>query len=149
MPVITTDTLLKGVRREEAFVWMSDFSNHINFLSRAFSVQPTSKPEMLNLELSTKLKKRTLGYELLARDNSHGGRRIKIKLSGKRTSGNLNYSLRTMKPSSNTLLTIHLDYSAGNALGVLIAELSLNHALEKSFKQVAEDISSQITNSKE
>ncbi|MBM76164.1 MAG: hypothetical protein CMK59_12245 [Proteobacteria bacterium] len=145
MPVITTDILLSGVRREEAFVWMSDFNNHAQFLNGAFDVNPTSDPESLELELTTKLKKRTLGYRLLKRDNSHGGRRIKIELSGKRTSGNLNYSLRTMKPSSNTLLTIHLDYSAGSALGVLIAELSLNQALEQSLKQVAQQISSQIT----
>ena len=148
MPVITTDILLKGVRREEAFVWMCDFANHERFLSGAFSIQNTSEPEILKLEMSTKLKKRTLGYELVERDNAHGGRRIKIKLSGKRTSGNLSYSLRTMKPSSNTLLTIHLDYSAGTALGVLIAELSLNQALEKSLKKVAEDISKQITPAK-
>ena len=145
MPVITTDILLSGIRREEAFVWMCDFSNHERFLSGAFAVHATNTEDILELELTTKLKKRTLGYELLERDSSHGGRRIKIKLSGKRTTGNLNYSLRTMKPSSNTLLTIHLDYSAGSALGLIIAEMSLNQALEKSLKRVAEDISSQIT----
>ena len=64
MAVITTDILLSGIRREEAFTWMSDFSHHKNFLSGAFQLTESSQPETLELTFKGKLKTRSFEYKL-------------------------------------------------------------------------------------
>ena len=148
MAVITTDILLSGIRREEAFTWMSEFSHHRSFLSGAFQVAETNRPKVLELTFKGTFKTRSFEYELHQIDNAHGGRRIKIKTRGKRTSGLLSYSLRTMKPSSNTLLTIHFDYQPGSLLGQILDQISLNEALERCWSQVAQQIAAEINNGK-
>ena len=104
MPVITTDILLKQIKRDEVYDWLCDFSNHRQFLYTSFSIISTEPSDAEKLTISFKggFKNRQMEYELIERDDNHGGRRIKIRVTGKRTTGTVKYSLRTMKPSSNT-----------------------------------------------
>ena len=73
MAVITTDILLKGVRRDFVFEWLSDFSNHRRFIEPAFDAAEQSSKTELQLMFKTKLKQRTMGYVFHENDSSHGG----------------------------------------------------------------------------
>ena len=73
---------------------------------------------------------------MVGRDDSHGGRRVLCKTEGKRLGGSLHYSLRTMKPSTNTLLTVHLDYDPGRVLGALLDQAILRKDLEAALRQI-------------
>ena len=53
------------------------------------------------LGMTTPARKRTANCRQ-SKDDSHGGRRILVDTAGKRTQGQINFSLRTMKPSTNT-----------------------------------------------
>ena len=140
MSVITTDILLTNARRDEVFEWLGSLSNHQTFLEKVFpSIQKTSE-DTLSVTLKTGFKKRTFSYIFEKKDDSHGGRRIKIKTKGKRAEGIMNYSLRTMKPSKNTLITITWDYSHGGGLGMLLNPLSLQEDYFDSIKKILKEI---------
>lgn len=145
MAVLTRDILLTGIRRDVVFDWLGNFSNHKNFLENAFDNVKQVSDTSLELEFKAKFKKRTMTYTFLENDSSHGGRRVKIKTEGKRTTGLISYSLRTMKPSSNTLITMHLDYNPGKALGHALNALSINENLGKYFTRALESISTNIS----
>ena len=150
MPVITTDILLQKVKRDDAYEWLCDFKNHRQFLYTTFSIVSDNdiSKEMLQISFEGGLKKnRQMGYSLIERDDKHGGRRIKINVSGKRTSGIVKYSLRTMKPSSNTMLTIHMDYESKGVFDWLINTISLKQDLEEHWKRVAQEIAQMIPKS--
>ena len=85
-----------------------------------------------------------MSYSLIERDDNHGGRRIKVKVTGKRTSGIVKYSLRTMKPSSNTMLTIHMDYESNGVVDWLLNKIALKQDLEDHWKRVASEIAQMI-----
>ena len=144
MAVLTTDILLTGIRRDMVFDWIGDFSNHKNFLTNAFDSVKEISDTSLELKFKTKFKSRKMTYTFLENDSSHGGRRVKIKTEGKRTTGIISYSLRTMKPSSNTLVTMHFDYNPGNALGVALNAVSIREILEKYFTATLENIATNI-----
>ena len=147
MAVITTDILLEGFRRDQVFEWLGDFSQHAQFLAGAFDqVESISESELL-LSFSAGFKTRQMKYILQSHDSSHGGRRIKIKTEGKRTAGHLHYSLRTMKPTSNTLITLHFDYTPGTLLGTLLNEFKLQEDLQELLAKVLSSLQAQLKNS--
>jgi len=140
MAIITKDILLTGVRRDDAFEWLGNPANHDAIVTGAFDSVSGSNGEY-QLGLSTPGRKRTMGYRFAAKDDEHGGRRVLIDTSGKRTRGKLNYSLRTMKPSRNTLVTIRMDYEPGGTLGGLINSTGLAEALESGLGRMLENLS--------
>ena len=102
MPVLMSDILLEDVRRDDLFDWLGDLDNHISFLEQSTkSVQKKNTTE-LEIVIQAKFKTRTMGYIFEKKDDDHGGRRIQIRTTGKRSGGLFRYSLRTMKPSRNT-----------------------------------------------
>jgi hypothetical protein len=143
MTVITTDILVTGIRRDDVFTWLSDFSRHQKFLIAGFPNLKTENTNKIVLPFQTGFKQRELGYTFIDADDSHGGRRIRISTTGKRTKGHLNYSLRTMKPSTNTLITLHMDYEPGTVLGMVLVS-SIQQSLEKCFALVLNEMASHI-----
>ena len=135
MAIITVDVLLTGIRRDDVFDWLGDPTNHDALVQGAFD-RVDGTAGQYELHLTTPGRKRTMGYQFELKDDSHGGRRIIVKTTGKRTSGQLNYSLRTMKPSTNTLVTIRMDYSPGGALGEMINSSGLAAALESGIRRI-------------
>ena len=148
MAVLTTDILLTGIRRDLVFEWLGDFGNHKKFLKDAFDQVKELSATELELHYKAKFKKRVIKYSFLEHDSSHGGRRVKIQTTGKRTSGKLNYSLRTMKPSSNTLVTLHFDYDSGQGLGSILNSISIKETLETYFTKALVNLNSQIPKTK-
>ena len=139
MAIITKDILLTGVRRDDAFDWIGNPENHSAILADAFASVRGQHGEY-ELGIHTPGRKRTMGYRFTSKDAEHGGRRVLIETTGKRTRGKLNYSLRTMKPSRNTLVTIRLDYEPGGALGGIINSTGLAEALEKSLDRMLKNL---------
>ena len=142
MAVLTTDILITGVRRNDVFEWLSESEKHLHFLQAGFP-EARSDGSMLWLPFSGGFKTRELGYQFLRPDDSHGGRRVLVQTYGKRTSGTLNFSLRTMKPSSNTLVTLHMDYRTGTVLAPVLSA-SIEEELLRCFNLVLEAIQQQI-----
>lgn len=143
MAVITTDALVTGIRRDEVFTWLSEFSRHKQFLAAGFPQLKVESSDTLLLPFQSGFKVRELGYKFLGADDTHGGRRVRIETSGKRTTGHLNFSLRTMKPSTNTLITLHMDYEPGTLLGMVL-QTSIQQSLEQCFSLVLEEIAANI-----
>jgi len=138
--VITTDILITGMRRDDVFAWLSDPDHHDPILQGAFgSCQRDSSTEW-TLQVAVPGRPRKMGYRFLRAEESHGGRRVIVETSGKRVAGKLNYSLRTMKPSKNTLVTLRLDYSPGGALGSVMNAAGLKTSLESSMARILENL---------
>ena len=144
MAIVTTDILLEGIKRDVAFAWLSDPSHHDLFLEGAFDGYRKNGSGEFTLTVRAAGKSRDLGYRFDRPDDSHGGRRVIVETSGKRFRGKLSYSLRTMKPSRNTLVTLHIDYDPGNALGALLDRAGLNERLEQCCKALLENLSRAI-----
>jgi carbon monoxide dehydrogenase subunit G len=144
MAVMTTDILLTGVRRDDIFEWLGDPKNHGRILEGAFDGVKETGPGQFDLTIKMSPLPRTLHYAFAGKDDSHGGRRILVTTSGKRVEGHLNYSLRTMKPSTNTLVTAHLDYEPGRVLGAILDATSLKKGLEDSFRKVLENLAREV-----
>ena len=142
--VTTADILLEGIRRDQVFEWLSDPSHHDVLVEGAFDKVERKGAGTYDLTLSTPLKKRVVGYAFDHADDSHGGRRVHVKTEGKRTGGQLHYSLRTMKPSTNTLVTVHMDYDPGSMLGQIIDSQGLNASLESALKKILENLSREM-----
>ena len=140
MPVMTKDILLEDVRRDDLFEWLGNIENHQVFLKSATKgIEQQSNTE-LTLTISSKFKSRQVGYILKKKDDEHGGRRIRIETTGKRSTGILSYSLRTMKPSRNTMLTITWDYKSGSILGMVLEQLSLQESYETFLLTILQNI---------
>ena len=139
MAIITKDILLTGIRRDDVFTWLGDPNNHDLIVAGAFDSVSGSGGDY-ELGLSTPGRKRTMGYRFKSKDDSHGGRRILVDTSGKRTKGQINYSLRTTRPSTNTMVTLRLDYSPGGALGGLVNSAGLSAALESGLDRMLENL---------
>ncbi len=140
MTVITTDLLLTGIRRDAAFAWLSKPDNHTGILSGAFA-DVSGSAGQYDITVHTSLRSRKMTYRFDRADDSHGGRRVLVTISGKRTRGTLHYSLRTMKPSTNTLVTIHMDYDPGSLLGLVANSTGLREALETGWAAVLKNMS--------
>jgi len=135
MAIITADILLTGIRRDDVFDWLGDPANHDGVVEGAFDSSSGSAGNY-ELGITTPGRKRTMGYRFELKDDSHGGRRVIVETTGKRTAGRINFSLRTMKPSTNTLVTIRMDYNPGGALGGLVNSSGLEAALESGIKRM-------------
>jgi carbon monoxide dehydrogenase subunit G len=145
MAVITTDILLEGFRREPVFDWLGDPANHSRLLSGAFDKVIDKGDGSFELHFKAAPKSRVMGYRFHSKDSSHSGRRILVETTGKRTTGKLHYSLRTMKPSTNTLVTLHMDYSPGPLLGQLLDSAGLRGALEERLKAILDNLAREIS----
>jgi len=145
MAVLTTDILLTGIRRDAVLEWLSEPANHRGIVAGAFDDVIEKAPGDFELVFSAPPgRKRTMGYQFDKRDDSHGGRRVLVNTSGKRTRGHLHYSLRTMKPSTNTLVTLHLDYDPGSILGAIMDAAGLRQALEDRLKAMLDNLQQTI-----
>ena len=144
MPVITRDVLIEGYRRDDVFAWLSDPEHHDRFLSGGFDGCKRTGDRTWELTLRTPPRNRVLGYKFIAPDDSHGGRRILCQTTGKRTQGRLNFSLRTQKPSTNTLVTLHSDYATSGLLGGVVNRTLLGSALEAGWSTVLENLAREI-----
>ena len=146
MSVITLDVLVEGMRRDDVLAWLSEFENHLLIMQKTFPECKKSAGTTLELPLQAGFKKRILEYQFQGKDDSHGGRRVLVQTKGKRMEGSLHYSLRTMKPSSNTLITLHMDYGTGSFLGILLKD-DIQQQLESHFKKALQEIKSSLENS--
>jgi hypothetical protein len=144
MSIVNCDVLIEGVRRDDVFEWMSDPTHHSRFIPGSFDqVQQTGTGEF-KLTFSAPPKTRVMGYLFDRPDDSHGGRRVLINTTGKRTKGTINYSFRTMKPSRNTLITLTMDYDPGSLLGGLLDRAGIGDALEASFKKLLDQCRTEV-----
>lgn len=144
MSVITTDVLVEGVKRTDVLDWLANPDNHNRMLEGAFDGLTRTGDQSWELTLNIAPKKRVMGYTFIELDQSHGGRRVICQTTGKRTSGSLHFSLRTMRPSNNTLVTLHSDYAPGSVLGELLDVLVLRKALESRWKRVLDNLSREV-----
>ena len=146
MPVITKDILIEGIRRDDVFQWLADPDNHDRFLGGAFDAAAREGERRWTLTLKIAPKDRQIGYELIGPDDSHGGRRILCRTTGKRTGGKLHYSLRTVRqPPSSTMVTLHADYSPGGLLGAALDVALLRKTLEARYQILLENLARAIT----
>ena len=132
MTVLTRDVLVEGLRRDVVFAWLANFSAHAEFLKAGFPDLEVLSQDTLSLPFSGGWKTRVLTYQFLEADDKFAGRRIQIATDGKRRKGHLHFSLRTMKPSTDTLVTLHMDYDPGSVLGKVL-ENDINNSLASAF----------------
>ncbi len=145
MSVITTDILLEGYRRKQVFEWMSDPANHARCLAGAFGQVTPSGDSSWDVMVDTKPVARPMGYHFDKADDSHRGRRVLCHTSGKRTSGKLNYSLRTPRGTNDTLITLHADYDPGRLVGRLLDSSGLRDALEGHYVRLLESLGQELS----
>lgn len=140
MSVYTTDVLLEGVRRDDVLAWLADPAHHHAILDGAWDGMKPIGDGAWELTVRTPLRTRTMTYSFDRVDDDHGGRRVHIRMGGKRTSGKLHWSLRTVKPSTNTLVTLHADLEPGGALGAVMEQIGLRERLEKGFRAMVANL---------
>jgi hypothetical protein len=140
MSVYTTDVLIEGVRRDDVLAWLADPAHHRAILEGAFDGLRETGTGCFELDIKSPPRPRTLAYTFDRVDEEHGGRRVHVALDGRRLKGKLHYSLRPMKPSTNTLVTLHADFT-GNGYFLLAAEsLGLKPRLDKAFRTMTENV---------
>ena len=144
MPVITTDAVIEGIRRDDVMEWLSNPEVHERFLRTGFNSVVSNGPGDYVLTLRMGPRSVEMGYHFDRMDDSHGGRRILCTTSGKRTTGKLHYSLRTMKPAKNTMITLHQDYKAGRVLGPLLDAAGTRKALEDAWAVTLTSLAAEI-----
>jgi hypothetical protein len=140
MPVITSDILIKGVKREAVFDWLGAPANHERILGGAFDSVKTLDQGVFQLTQAASGRSREYVYEIRTRDNEHGGRRVLVALSSKRMTGKLHFSLSTAKGSADTLVTLHLDYDAGSRLGGLLDAIGARRRMEATWIEVLQNL---------
>lgn len=137
MTVLTRDILVQGLRRDDVFDWLANFAVHIDFMRTGFPKITQVDDSTLSLPFTGGWKERTLMYRFIEADDNFAGRRIQIATDGKRLKGHLHFSLRTMKPSTDTMVTLHMDYDSGSILGKVL-EQDIKDNLASSFVQSLE-----------
>jgi carbon monoxide dehydrogenase subunit G len=135
MPVITTDILVEGYRRDDVLAWLSEPANHARLLRGAFDGLEEHGAGDYTVVLKTSPLPRRMTYRFDHVDSEHGGRRVHVVTGGKRMEGRIHFSLRTMKPSTNTLVTLHADFDTGGPLGMLVEQFGLRSKLEAGYRQ--------------
>lgn len=145
MPVITTDVLIEGIRRDDVLAWLSNPENHDALVQGTFDGVTKKGTGEYDLTIKMPPKARVMGYRFDHVDEEHGGRRVHVVTSGKRTTGRVHYSLRTMKPSTNTLVTLHYDFDSGGPIGQLVEALGLRQKLEEGFRKVLDNLKANVT----
>lgn len=144
MSVLTCDILVEGVRRDDVLTVLSDPARHARFLDGAFDGLTAEGPGRYTLTVKTPGRSREMSYRFERVDEEHGGRRVHVSLDGRRTKGVLHYSLRTQKPSTNTLVTLHADIDSGGFLGQLAEMAGLRERLDKGFRVILENIKREV-----
>jgi carbon monoxide dehydrogenase subunit G len=144
MAVITTDVLIEGIRRDDVLEWLSNRDNHRRILAGTFDGMTEKGPGEFELTVKTAPFPRTLTYKFDHVDNEHGGRRVHVATSGRRLDGKIHYSLRTMKPALNTLVTLHADFDTGGPLGSIVEAAGLRKKLEEGYRKVLENLQREI-----
>ncbi|MEE2752331.1 MAG: hypothetical protein VX519_12935 [Myxococcota bacterium] len=144
MPVITADILITGIRRDPIMHWLEKPENQSRILESAFDRVIPTNPGSWEVSFSAGPLSRSMGYEFLTVDDAHGGRRVRFKTTGRRTQGSLTFSLRTVKPPSNTMVTLHHDYTPGRVIGAVLDVALARTALEESWKRVLENLRREV-----
>ncbi len=140
MPVITADILIEGIRRDPIMHWLEKPENQSRILECAFDGVLLTDPGTWEVSFSAGPLARSMGYEFMTVDDAHGGRRVRFRTTGRRTKGSLSFSMRTVKPPSNTMVTLHHDYKAGRVLGAVLDVALARTALEQSWRRVLENL---------
>jgi len=139
MSVLTTDLLIEGVRRDDVLAWLSEPAHHARILEGAWDGCVQTGPGAFTLTLKTGPRSREMTYRFERVDEEHGGRRVHVTLGGRRTNGKLHFSLRTMKPAANTLVTLHADLDNGGLLGMVAEWAGLRVRLDQGFRAMLEN----------
>jgi hypothetical protein len=141
MPVITRDAIIPGPTAEATFAWLSEPSHHATLASGAFAAVTERGPGVLELTLAIgpgfSLR---LDYAVDRSECEHGGRRVHVRIRGRRTRGALRFSLRPAHPGPATLATLHLDYEPGHLLGMVVDRLLLRQALEGACDRLLQNL---------
>ena len=132
------------MRRDDVLAWLSEPANHRRIVEGAFDGVNETGPGQLVLDVKSPPRPRTIKYTFERVDDDHGGRRIHVKLEGRHVNGKLHYSLRTQKPSTNTLVTVHADLFGNGYLLALAESLGLKPRLERAFKACAANIQAAV-----
>jgi hypothetical protein len=140
MAVLTTDLLIKGIRRDDVFAWLSLPANHGRILADTFDGFTEQSEGTYVLTVKSGPRTRSLVWCFDRPDDSHGGRRVYVRTEGKRFRGTMSFSLRTMKPSTNTLVTLHFDFSPGGLLGSVAMAAGLEESVSKGMKQILDNL---------
>lgn len=140
MAVLTTDLLIEGVRRDAVYAWLSEPSHHARILPGAFDGFSEQSEGTYVLTVKAGPRSRALVWCFDRADDSHGGRRVYVRTEGKRFRGTMSFSLRTMKPSTNTLATLHYDFSPGGLLGGVAMAAGLEDALTAGMRTILQNL---------
>ena len=82
MSVLTSDILVTGIKRDDAFQWLSDAENHVLILEGAFDQVTRNDAEHFELAIATPGRRRIMGYRFVGADDTHGGRRVIVETTG-------------------------------------------------------------------
>jgi hypothetical protein len=145
MSVYTTDVLIEGVRRDDALAWLAEARNHRAILEGAFDGLRETGTGCYDLDIKSPPRPRVLSYTFDRVDEEHGGRRVHIALDGRRLKGKLHYSLRTMKPSTNTLITVHADFGGNGYLLMAAEALGLKPRLDAALKSMTDNLLKELS----
>lgn len=145
MSVYTNDVLIEGVRRDDVLAWLSDPKNHRLIVEGAWDGLRETGTGCFDLDVKSQPRPRVLTYTFDRVDEEHGGRRVHVALNGRRLKGKLHYSLRTTKPSTNTMVTLHVDFDGNGYLLLLAEKLGLRARLEKGFVTMTENMLREIS----
>lgn len=148
MPVITNDITVRGFNRESVFEWLGKPSNHERILKGAFDEIRTLDKGIYELFVALPGYRSALGYELRGTEDDHGGRRVLVDITGRRMGGVLHYSMSTQKGTTNTVVTLHFDYSPDGLVGKLLDSTMLRPRLERSWTRVLENLRREIESEK-
>jgi len=140
MAVLTTDLLIKGIRRDDVFAWLSLPANHGRMLKGTFDGFTEQSEGTYVLTVTSGPRTRSLVWCFDRPDDSHGGRRVYVRTEGKRFRGTMSFSLRTMKPSTNTLVTLHFDFSPGGLLGSVAMAAGMEESVSTGMKQILDNL---------
>ncbi|MBN1337110.1 MAG: SRPBCC family protein [Deltaproteobacteria bacterium] len=144
MPVITHDVTIGGLRRDAVYAWLGEPGNHLHLLEGAFRhVQPRGVG-VFEIEIGIPMAGGRLTYEIAGQDGSHGGRRVHVRLTGPRITGRLHWSLRTAKPSTDTLVTLHVDYEPTGSLWRVADALLMRRRLEEAWQRMADGLAAAL-----
>lgn len=147
MAIVTVDTLVEGVRRDDVFAWLSEPSRHEALLKAGFLEVKSIASNTWSLTIPVPARPVEVVYRFRAPDDEHGGRRVLVDLEGSRTRGELHFSMRTMKPSTNTLVTVHADYTSGRLLGPLLDRFFLEKAMREGMTGMLAELKRTVSGS--
>ena len=140
MAIVTVDTLVEGVRRDDVFKFLSEPARHEALLKAGFLEVRLVGPNAWSLTIPVPARPVVVVYRFRTPDDDHGGRRVLIDLEGARTKGELHFSMRTMKPSTNTMVTAHADYRSGRLLGLMLDRFFLEKAMREGMTQMLAEL---------